>query len=119
MIQGLLQFRDLLSRQDVLAQQAHLHARNRIAHGIGFTLRCGTVELVVIGKRMRVRPDHVPMHESRSLARAAMFHRCLEGAQAGLGVGAVDLLKVEIGKVRHQREMLPPGVFTSTGTLMA
>jgi hypothetical protein len=45
--------------------------------------------------------------------------RSLKRAQAGLGSVPSTSAKWKLGKVGHQREMLPPGVFTSTGTLMA
>ena len=42
------------------------------------------------------------MNERRSTPRAAVLRRRLKGAQARLGIGAVNLGKMEIGKVGHQ-----------------
>ena len=57
--------------------------------------------------------------KGRPMPGAAVLGGGLKCAQAGLGIGAVDLGKMKVGEVGHQLEMFPPGVFTSTGTLMA
>ena len=44
----LLQLVDLLRRQNSLAQQPHLHPRDRIAHHVGLALGGRPVELVVV-----------------------------------------------------------------------
>jgi len=61
----------------------------------------------------------VAMHKGRPLAGAAVCHGGLKGQEAGLRIGAVHFGKVEVRKVGHQTEMLPPGILTSTGVLMA
>ena len=40
--------------------------RNRIAHGISFALRSRAVQLVIVGQRMRIRPDAMAVHKRRS-----------------------------------------------------
>ena len=98
----LLELGDLFRGQDVFAEQAHLHAADGIAEGVGLALLGGAVELVVVGERVRVGADAVAVDEGGALAGAAVAGRILEGAQAGLGVGAVDLLEMEVGEVGHQ-----------------
>ena len=110
-VQRLLQVVDLLGAQDAFAQQAHLHARQRIAHGVGFALGGRAVQLVVVGKRMRIGPDAMPVHKCRPEARPAMLRRGLECPQAGFGIGAVDLGKMEVGEIGHQpRDVAARGV---------
>ena len=60
------------------------------------------VELVVVGERVRVKPHAMAVHQRRPEARAAVCRRLLKGAQAGHGIVAVHLGKVEVGKVGHQ-----------------
>ena len=44
----------------------------------------------------------MPVHKCRPMPGAAMLRGRLECAQARLGIGSVNLGKMEVGKIRHQ-----------------
>src|ERR1700758_2300751 len=58
---------------------------------------------------MRVGPDHVCMHEPRSLSRAAVLHRTLHRRVAHHRIGAVDFLEMEIRETGNQAGDVAPG----------
>ena len=105
--------------ENALAQQEGAEARDRIALDFRLALGLGTVKLLVIRKRMRIRTNHVSVHERRALAGANVVDRRLHRGVAGEHVGAVHLGEMEVGKSLTSLLMLPPGVLTSTGTEMA
>jgi hypothetical protein len=49
-----------------------------------------------------VGPHAVAVDKGRAEAGAAVGHGGLKGVEAGLGIGAVHLGKVEVGEVGHQ-----------------
>ena len=69
---------------------------------VGLALGGGAVELVVVGERVGVRPHAMAVDKRRSASCAAVRRRLLKRAQAGHGIGAVHLGKVEVGEVGHQ-----------------
>ena len=93
---------DSLLIKDALAQKKHLRARDGIALRIAFPLGIGTVQPFVIGERMRIRTDHVGMHERRPVAFAAIAHGPLEGGIAGYRIGPVHFLEMKVGKAGNQ-----------------
>ncbi len=80
-----------------------------IAQGVGFALGRGAIEPVVVGERVGVGADAVAVDQGRSVAGAAVGHGGLEGVQAGHGIGAVDLGKVEVGEVGDQARDVAAG----------
>ena len=50
-------------------------ARERVARRVGLALLLGAVEHLVVGERVRVRPDHLGVHERRALALARVVRR--------------------------------------------
>ncbi len=60
--------------EDALAHEEHREFRHRIAVRLGFALLGSLVELFVVGKRMRIGPRNMRMHQRRSGTRAAMCH---------------------------------------------
>ncbi len=51
---------------------------------------------------MRIRADHVGVHERRPVALAAILHGALKGGRTRHRIGAVDFFKMEIGEARDQ-----------------
>ncbi len=101
-VQLLLQRVDFVLGENPFAEQAHLHLDEWIAHGVGLALGRGAVEPVIVRERVGVGPHAVAVNKGRSEAGAAVRYRGLEGAQAGFGIGAIHLGKVEVGEVGHQ-----------------
>jgi hypothetical protein len=102
LIHLLLQLVDGLGVENAIAQQPHLEFRQRVALGIRLQLSRRTIGTLVIGKRMRVRPDDVSMHKCRPVAGTAPGN-CLFKCQVACDwIGSIDLGEVEVGKVRHQ-----------------
>ncbi len=102
MVEGLLQRVDFALGQNPLAQEAHLHLGQGVAQGVGLALGGGTIMLVVVGKCVRIGAHHVAVDKGRPKPGAAVGRSSLESEQAGLGIGAVHLSKVEVGEVGHQ-----------------
>jgi hypothetical protein len=95
----LLEGVDLVGGEDAFAQKTHLHLGERIAHGVGFALGCGAVQLVVVRERVGVGADAVAVDEGGPATGAAMGRSSLKRAEANFGVGAVDFGEVEVGEV--------------------
>ena len=94
--------------------------RHRIARGVGLALVGRTVHHLVVRQRVRVRTNHVRVHERRALPLARVVDRALHRLVAGEQIAAVDFLDVQIREATLTSfEMLPPAVFTSTGTEIA
>ena len=55
--------------------------------------------LVVVGKCVRIGAHHVAVDKGRPKPGAAVGRSSLESEQAGLGIGAVYLGKIEIREV--------------------
>ena len=51
---------------------------------------------------MRIRTDHVRVHEGRAVSFAAISSSALECGVAGHGIGAVDFFEMEIGESGDQ-----------------
>ncbi len=66
-----------------LVDQEFRKAEDRIALRFGGALGGGFVEAFVVGKRVRVRPDDMPVHQGRSPPLPAPFHRGFHGAIRG------------------------------------
>ena len=102
-------FLDLLPDQlelrlgrDALLQQPAREGRERIARGIGLALRGGAVVHLVVGQRMRVRADHLGVHQRRPLALTAVVVRLLHRLVGGERVAAIDFLDEEARERRDQ-----------------
>ena len=91
----------------------------RIASGLDGALGCGLVEALVIGKRVRIRPSTVRMHQRRAPTRAAIRHRLGHRLKRCDEVGPVAFATKRFGIDRSMAEMLPPAVWRSTGTEIA
>src|ERR1035437_5687656 len=111
-VERALQFVDLLGGENSFAQEAHLHAGQRIAHGIGLTLGGRAIEFVVVRERVGVGPYAMAVDERRAVAGAAILGSGLKRAEARLCVGAVDFRKVEVGKISYKaRDVAAGGVY--------
>ena len=69
-----------------------------IAHGVFLALALGTVELLVVGERVRVGPDDVAVHQGRAVAGADVLHGAAQGGKACQQIGAVALSRWKFGK---------------------
>ena len=90
---------------DVAYPCATSHAgncRDRIAHRVRLALLRGPVHHLVVGQRVRVRADHVRVHERRSLPLARVVHRALHRRVAREQIAAVDFFHVQTGEGAHE-----------------
>ena len=73
----------------------------------------------VVGKRVRVRADDLRVHQRRPLPRPSVVGRLVQHVERCHHIAAIHFLNERPGKPVSSLEMMPPGVFTSTGTEMA
>ena len=112
--------RELRVGREAVGAQELGEPRDRIAPRFGFALRRRLVQLLVVGQRVRVRPDDARVHERRTLARADVRGRLAHRAEAGEEIGAVDRIDVQAGKrSRRAARCRRPASATSTGTEIA
>ena len=98
----LLQLIDALLVENALADQKHLHMGHRIVGGVALALRFGPIQALVVGQRMRIRANHVRMHEGGASACPAMSsgaHKCRVAYDR---IGSVELFEMEIGEAADQ-----------------
>ena len=77
--------------------------QHRVARALGLALGRRTVRPLVVGERMRIRPDHARMHQRRTASLAAVLHGIPHRAIAREKIGAVHLLAEQPRKTRRQR----------------
>ena len=65
---------------------------------VALTLGIRTVVSLIIGKGVRIRPDHMGVNEGWPTAAAAIRNCASEGRVGGNQIRAVDLLEMEIGE---------------------
>ena len=94
--------RELVVGGEPLGLQQLGELDDRIARRLLGALVRRLVELLVVGQRMRVRPDDLGVHERRPLARARVGDGVRHRAIAGQEVGAVDALDEQAGKRRDE-----------------
>ena len=85
-------------RENPLADQETRHRRDRIASEVALALLFWTVERLVVGERMAVRPDDVRVDQRGALPRPAVFDR-----RAQRIVGLHEIAAVDFGD-REVRE---------------
>ncbi len=93
---------DRLLVEDAFADQEHLQAGDGIALGLFLALGLGAIEALIVGERVRIGTDDVPVHEPRPFAGADVLHRAGDGGIALDRIGAVALLEMEVGEIGHQ-----------------
>ncbi len=76
----LFEARDALGVENAFAEQVHLHLGERVAQGVRVALALGAVEAVVVGKRVRIGADDVPVDKGWSFAATAVGDCVLKGA---------------------------------------
>ena len=85
-------------------------ASQRIARGVGLALGRRTVVHFVVGQRVGVGPDHLGVHERRTLALAGVVVRLEHHVVRGERIAAVDFLDEQVGKRSHQLRDRAAGV---------
>src|SRR3954453_16654977 len=98
----LLQAVDSLFVQNAFAQQKHLHTGDGVPLGVTLALNIRAIKTLVVGERVRIRPDYMRKDETGPIAGPAMRCRALERSVARDGVSTVDFFEMEIGKALHQ-----------------
>ena len=88
--------------QGALVLEVSREQQQRVALGVLRALGGRAVERLVVGQRVRVRPDHVRVHERRSLARAAPGRGLAEHREARERVAAVHLAHQQVRKAAHE-----------------
>src|SRR5260370_18882946 len=71
-IHRLFQSIDLFFVENIFPDQKHLHAGDGIALRIFLALAVRAVETLVVRERMRIRTNHMPVHQCRTLTGAAI-----------------------------------------------
>ena len=106
----LLQAVDALRVEKSFAQQPHLlHLRNRVARVLDLHLCVAAIVALIVGERVRVRPDYVSMHQRRSLSRTRIRH-CLDHRRvARQRIRPIDLGEVKVWEVRNQPRNVSAG----------
>ncbi len=87
---------------DPLLEQVRRKAVDRVARRVGITLRRRAVVHLVIRERMRVRPDHLRVHERRTLALPGIVVRLEHHVVGRERIATVDLLHEQVRKRAHQ-----------------
>src|SRR5271166_363605 len=62
---------------------------------------------IVLGKRVRIRPDHMSVHKRRAITAANVIERSFEGRITRQRIGAIHLGKMEVRKSLHQIADVP------------
>ena len=81
-----------LALGDPLRHQELRESLDRVDRGIRLALLVRAVQLLVVGKRVRIGPDHLRMDERRAFTLAAILDRVLECSVGSERVGTIDLL---------------------------
>ena len=98
----LLQAVDAFFVENVLADQKQLQPRHRIARGVAAPLDLGAVKRHIVGKRVRVRTNHVGMNESRAVSFAAIGSSSRKRGVCRGQIGAVNLLEMKVWEAADQ-----------------
>ena len=115
-----LDLRDLGVGRVAFGDEPLREVRDRVARRVGLALFGRAIHHFVVGQRVRVRPNDVRVDERRAFALARVVDRALHRLVARDEIAAVDFLDVTgPGNDATSFEMLPPAVFTSTGTEIA
>src|SRR5207244_563804 len=83
---------------EALADEQAREGDERVAAGVLLALHRRTVERLVVGEGMRVRADHVRVHQRGTAAGAAPRGRLPQLGQARERIGAVDLAHQQVGE---------------------
>ena len=100
--------------RDAVGRQPPVHDANRIAGRLRLPLRRRLVEPLVVGQRMRVRPDDLGVDERRTLTGASVSDGLPHHPEALGEVGAVDGEDLKGGERPHD----PGDVATGGGHLL-
>ena len=88
--------------QNILAYQKHLQTSYRVALCVFVALGVRTVEPLVIGKRMRIRPRHVSVHHRWAVAGTNVIHGAFACRVGSYYVSAITFFQQQVGEIADQ-----------------